>query len=112
MPPETDVGGDRRKPGPITDRIFMRLKDAVILGAAGIALFKWFYVNPIQIQERVTRGEALQVQQQQTLEKIATSLEIQTSKLGDIEKRFAEFQRSFRSDNHYFDQRARIEGRN
>ena len=92
-----EVGGDRRKPGPLTDRILMRTKDFIIIGTAALALIKWFLVNPIQTQDRVSRSEKIQMKQQETLEKIATNLEIQTRKLGDIETRFFEFQKSFYS---------------
>lgn len=92
-----ESGGDRRKPGPLTDRILMRAKDFIIIGTAALALIKWFLVNPIQTQDRISRSEQIQMKQQETLEKIVINLEVQTGKLGDIEKRFSEFQRSFYS---------------
>ena len=97
MEEKQEIGGDRRKPGPLTDRVMMRLKDAIIIGTAAVALMKWFILNPIQVQERVSRQEVLLTKQQETLVKIAGSLEVQISKLEDIEKRFREFQRSFYS---------------
>lgn len=83
--------------GPQADRFLMRMKDAIIIGTAAIALIKWFYLNPVQTQDRVTRTEQIQIKQQETLEKIASSLEIQTSQFNELKRSFVDFQRSFYS---------------
>lgn len=90
-----DAGGDRRKPGPIIDRILIRAKDIALLGGILWAANKWLVINPIRVQDQVLRQEQIQIQQQKTLEKIVTAVEVQTQALGNIEKRFTEFQRSF-----------------
>lgn len=91
------IGGDRRKPGPLADRMLMRIKDAIIIGTAAIALVKWFYVNPLQVQEKVTRQESILIQQQKTMDKQQQTMEKIANQLDTLNERFREFQRSFYS---------------
>jgi glucan-binding YG repeat protein len=73
--------------GPKLDRTLLRLKDAIIIGTALIALIKWFYIKPIQMEENQKRQEEL-------LTRIAANLDIHTRQLADIEKRLAQKQPS------------------
>lgn len=61
----------------MTDRWLMRVKDFIIVSTALIALVKWFYVNPLQMEDRVNTQQAIltnlvvEVQKQgKTLERI------------------------------------------
>ena len=65
---------------PQIDRTLMRLKDAIIIGTALIALIKWFYIKPLELEENQKRQEEL-------LSRIASNLDTHTKQLADIEKR-------------------------
>ena len=73
--------------GPKFDRMLMRLKDAIIIGTALIALIKWFYIKPLELEANQKRQEAL-------LTRIASNLDTHTRQLADIEKRLARKQPS------------------
>ncbi len=43
--------------GPNFDRVLMRAKDFLIIGTALIAIIKWFYLNPVRMQDNLDRIE-------------------------------------------------------
>ena len=45
--------------GPNLDRVLMRLKDVIIIGTAAFAILKWLYINPLQVQDRITQQEKI-----------------------------------------------------
>jgi len=56
--------------GPRIDRTLMRIKDAIIIGTALLALIKWLYINPLQYQDRAERQERILNLMLDRLEKI------------------------------------------
>jgi len=45
--------------GPNLDRVLMRLKDVIIIGTAAFAILKWLYINPLQVQDRISQQEVM-----------------------------------------------------
>lgn len=84
---------------PKIDRFLMRLKDAIIIIPALIALIKIFYLNPIQTQQQVERQEKL-------LNRIANNLDTHTKQLADLNNRFLKVERSMYADMRIRNRRA------
>ena len=73
------------KGGPVIDKILMRSKDVALLGMVLWGLIKWFYIVPLQTQERVNRQEVQLVKIMQTLETQSGLMKNLDDRLGKIE---------------------------